>query len=43
LENHQATENPFGMSDLQKGAQTAMSTGKCGGVAKANVVAIRKD
>jgi len=27
----QATENPFGMSDLQKNTQTAMSTGKCAG------------
>jgi len=27
----QAAENPFGMSDLEQGAQLSMSTGKCGG------------
>lgn len=30
----QATENPFGVSDLQKNTQTAMSSGKCGGEGK---------
>ena len=30
----QAAENPFGISDLEQGAQLSMSTGKCGGDTK---------